>query len=475
MYRRTCVCRIVLVPMFLLFAYCGLDAEEVRRISGPLRVHPENPRYFTDGTERAILLTGSHTWNNLVDMAPAGSEGVFDYDGYLDSLAAYPHNFMRLWRWELLNWDTGGNREQQAQVHHVRPQPWLRTGPGTALDGQPKFDLTRFDEQYFARLKSRVRAAQDHGVYTAIMLFEGWGLQFSPDAWRNHPMHPDNNVNGIDGDLNGDGMGLEVHSGQEPRITSLQQDYVRHVIDTVNELDNVLYEISNENHPASTEWQYAMIRFIQDYQRTKPKQHPVGMTFQYRGGSNDTLMQSPADWVSPNPDGGYRDNPPAGDGTKVIISDTDHLWGIGGNSDWVWKSFLRGLNPIYMDCWDGSILSKGFDLETAKGVRRSMGHVLRWSRRVNLAAMTPRSDLASSRYCLANPGVEYLVLLPGKEREVLVDLPAQEYEGIWFNTQTGREVELEKFSPGTGQRRLEAPFGGDTLLYLQSCGTPRSH
>jgi hypothetical protein len=89
--------------------------------------------------------------------------------------------------------------------------------------------------------------------------------------------------------------------------------------------------------------------------------------------------------------------------------------------------------------------------------------------------MTPRSDLASSRYCLANPGGEYLVLLPGKERQVLVDLPAQEYEGIWFNTQTGREVELERFTHGTGQRRLEAPFGGDTLLYLQACGTPRSN
>ena len=37
---------------------------------GPLRVHPENPRYFTDGMEgphgslRAVCLTGAHTWNN---------------------------------------------------------------------------------------------------------------------------------------------------------------------------------------------------------------------------------------------------------------------------------------------------------------------------------------------------------------------------------------------------------------------------
>ncbi len=39
--------------------------ETLRR--GPLRVHPANPRYFTDASERAILLTGSHTWGNLQD------------------------------------------------------------------------------------------------------------------------------------------------------------------------------------------------------------------------------------------------------------------------------------------------------------------------------------------------------------------------------------------------------------------------
>jgi hypothetical protein len=42
--------------------------------AGPLRIHPENPRYFTagarmpDGSLRAVYLTGAHTWNNLVDM-----------------------------------------------------------------------------------------------------------------------------------------------------------------------------------------------------------------------------------------------------------------------------------------------------------------------------------------------------------------------------------------------------------------------
>ena len=43
-------------------------APEEAPARGPLRVHPDNPRYFTDGSGRAVYLTGSHTWNNLVDM-----------------------------------------------------------------------------------------------------------------------------------------------------------------------------------------------------------------------------------------------------------------------------------------------------------------------------------------------------------------------------------------------------------------------
>ena len=35
--------------------------------TGPLRVNPVNRRYFTDGSGRSILLTGSHTWMNFQD------------------------------------------------------------------------------------------------------------------------------------------------------------------------------------------------------------------------------------------------------------------------------------------------------------------------------------------------------------------------------------------------------------------------
>ena len=64
-------------------------------ITGPLQVHPTNPRYFTDGTKnkdgspRAIYLTGAHTWNNLVDMGKSDPPVLFDFEAYLNFLDAH--------------------------------------------------------------------------------------------------------------------------------------------------------------------------------------------------------------------------------------------------------------------------------------------------------------------------------------------------------------------------------------------------
>jgi len=180
-----------------VLAIGGLAAAGRAPATGPLRVHPKNPRYFTDGSGRAIYLTGSHTWANLVDMGPSDPPPKYDFDACLDWMVKLDHNFIRLWTWELTTWDTRANgRWGKPKPHFVSPQPWLRTGPGKALDGKPKFDLSKFDPDYFKRLRTRVETAGKRGVYVSIMLFEGWGLQFSPGAWKAHPLNRANNVQG---------------------------------------------------------------------------------------------------------------------------------------------------------------------------------------------------------------------------------------------------------------------------------------
>lgn len=450
--------------------------DQYQQSGGPLRVHPENPRYFTDGTKRpdgslrAVYLTGSHHWHNLQDAGRLGGPLTkrFDYDGYLDFLTRFHHNFMRMWAWEggAWWWQGGENDEYYA------PLAYARTGPGTALDGKPKFDVTRFNPEYFQRLRSRVAAAGDRGIYVSVMLFQGWSI-YNHDygnPWPLHPFNRANNINGVDGDPDRDGQGKEVHSLQVPAVTRLQEAYVRKVIDTLNDLDNVLYEITNETAIFSKDWQYHMVRYIQEYEGTQAKQHPVGMTAFDSGGegSMKALLAGPADWISPQNDGvsgDYRDDPPAADGRKVILSDTDHLWGVGGDSVWVWKSFTRGHNPIYMDPLSKPDWVRSSEAEM-QGAREAMGRTRRIAERMNLIAMTPRSDLASTGYCLADPAREYLVYLPEGGRAT-VDLTAttDRISVEWVDPRTGAVAAGGQVQGGS-KSSFEAPGPGDRVLHL---------
>src|SRR5262249_50167579 len=163
----------------------------------------------------------------------------------------------------------------------------------------------------------------------------------------------------------------------------------------------------------SKEWQYHVVRYLKQYEARKPRQHPVGMTAfdSGREGSMAALWASPADWISPQNDGtggDYAADPPAGDGRKVILSGTDHLFGVAGDGAWVWKSFMRGLNPIYMD----PIRKEDGTAEPAwVEARKAMGATRALAERLPLAAMTPHDELSSTRYCLAMPAAEYLVYL----------------------------------------------------------------
>jgi hypothetical protein len=104
---------------------------------GPLRILQSNPRYFTDGSGKAIYLTGTHNWNNFQNTGHRAGPGdpppVLDYTAFLDFVQAHNHNFFRLWRWESPKWTD----DEPRGVAYARPHPWLRTGPGNAKDDKP--------------------------------------------------------------------------------------------------------------------------------------------------------------------------------------------------------------------------------------------------------------------------------------------------------------------------------------------------
>ncbi|MEJ2725428.1 MAG: hypothetical protein P8175_12440, partial [Deltaproteobacteria bacterium] len=207
---------------------------------------------------------------------------------------------------------------------------------------------------------------------------------------------------------------------------------------------------------------------------------------------NSDLFRSPADWISPRKEPGadYCFDPPEARGRKVIISDTDHLIDVlyEPTREWVWKSFLRGLNPILMDVLQNR--APGYEAKwndpNRSGLvetRIAMGQTLEYARRINLANMVPQWELSITKYCLANRGSEYLVYVPveiwGKRRRLLqlfgktgkirLDLSGTSsvFKVEWFNPRSGKTVKGETVSGGN-DISLKIPFTGEAVLYLKS-------
>jgi len=445
----------------VLQANCMLAATP--QTTGPLRINPDNPRYFADGAGRTVWLTGSHTWANFQERGVEGQTPDFDYEGYVDFLQQHGHNFIRLWSWEHARWMQFVEKDVPIRY---KPNPYKRTGPGKALDGDPKFDLTEFNDEYFQRLRQRVEPAGRRGIYVSVMFFQGFSLDKRRgnakmgNAWHGHPYHAANNRNGINGNPSGDDTGHELHELQVPDVTRLQEAFVRKVVDTVGDLDNVLWEIGNECHAGSVEWQYHMIRYVKDCESTRPKQHPVGMTGAPIG--TKALLGSPADWISP-PGKQWLTDPPVNEGKKVILVDTDHCDPWHHDPDWVWRNLFRGNQFILMDGYvDYRIGSPAGPNPDWDRTRQAMGHARSLAERVNLARLTPNTKLTSTGFCLATAarsggGFRCAVYLP-QGGEAAVDLT--DVKGLlaveWIEATSGKS-QVAASAPGGSRQWFVAP------------------
>jgi hypothetical protein len=461
--------------------------KEKNSFHGPLCSNVANPRYFSDDSGKAIYLTGSHTWAVMQDIwLESEPRRSMDYGAFLQMLEDYGHNFMRFWQWgqpSKAPWSTA--------LTLFDPMPYERTGPGLAQDGKPKFDLTKWNEAYFRRLRKRIEQAGEHGVYASVMLFEAWCIRHATapenDAWASHPMNPANNVNGVtDNPVISNGKAWNFFSLNCPQLLFWQKDLVKKVIDTVNDLDNVLFEIGNEVPPTreAMAWQNAMCDFVHEYESTKPKRHPVGITGEGSEKDAEELFATKAEWVSPNSGRvfEYRYNPPAADGRKVIVNDTDHLWGHGCEVNWIWKSFARGMNVLFMDPWeripgefdyyqDGLVSTNQRYYYLWDSCRRNMGHAREYSLRMDMNNCLPMNHLCTSTYCLACPGKEYLFFLPagGAEGIELTDARGG-FIAEWFDPRTGKRFSAKPLDGGK-KHTVFAPFEGASVLYLWLEGT----
>ncbi|MCL6615251.1 MAG: hypothetical protein K6U03_11685, partial [Firmicutes bacterium] len=156
-----------------------------------IRLHPENPRYFLFRGRPTVLLTSGEHYGAVINLD-------FDYRAYLDALSDRNFNLTRLF--------SGAYVEREESIHWMgyrntlapRPgrflAPWARSSqPGYAVGGM-KFDLDRWDEDYFARLKDFVAEAGRRGIVVEFVFFS---QMYNDQNWSASPLNAANNVNNV--------------------------------------------------------------------------------------------------------------------------------------------------------------------------------------------------------------------------------------------------------------------------------------
>jgi hypothetical protein len=452
---------IVILASIVAGFFTGCIVYKAQSTTGSLRVDPTNPRYFIDGSGKAVYMAGSHTWYNIHYNNNNEWMNDSEFDVFLVWMESHGHNFTRLWT----GW---GNNF---------PKPWEQ------ING--KYDMTKYNQSYFDTLRKRVEKIQARKMYCSVMFFGSLIAMNTESSWRKMAWHPDNNINL---ELS---KAFSVTDGysfftEDPGALDIQRQFVKKMIDTLNDLDNIIWEIGNEaDLPRSYNWQYGMINYAKSYESTKPKQHLVGMTSDGISNYNDLILNSPADWISPAPQvnsDNYMEGGPASYDDKILINDVDHLWGhftpseVETGRKWVWKTFTRGNNPILMDCYTVHLSSRptrdnqcdGVLDPTFDPIRNALGDTVTYSKKLDLAHTFPSDKIfdCSTRYCLRNPGNEYLVYQPGSGTFTL-NLAAGDYYFEWFKPDSGTIAKTGTITAANGNRSFTPPFSGDAVLYLK--------
>ncbi len=420
----------------------------------PIRLHPDNPHYLSFRGRPAVLITSGEHYGAVMNRD-------FDFIRYLDELKRHGFNLTRVF--------SGTYREVAGSFNIVGNTlaptrfvcPWAREPDG-------KFDLKRWDESYFTRLKDFVKSAGTRGVVVELVLF---CPMYDESVWQASPMHPGNNVNGV-----GNIGRYEVFNGKDKALFPAQKQVVRKIVNELNGFDNLYYEICNEPYERgglTQEWNDAIITTILESEASLPAKHLIAQNFPP---SDKAVAQlNPAvsvlNFHAAKIDA-IRLNYGLG---KVIAHDetggserSDRKYRTEG-----WEFILAG-GGIYdhldfsftTDRPDGTAVPLPFSTPGGGGpeLRRQLAILTRFIEGFDFIHMKPMDVVATQggsparAYGLAQAGKAYAIYLNGGTKtELEFDLSSGAYDVEWLNTKTGEIVQTERLMHNGGRRTLSSP------------------
>jgi hypothetical protein len=449
-------------------------------VAGHLEVCPEHPYYFRDQDRHVVLVGVSDRslftlWQN--------NKG-FSWLKYLDELAAHHLNYVRQ---DVFNWgQLLASVKYPAQFSNPA-WPFSRTGPGTAVDGGPKFDLTKFESSYFERrIKPFLREAAKRGIYVELTLFEGFrSSRFDESLYADR-----NNIHRLalaPGEVTSDA------ALRNPRLIAIQEAYVDKVLAETAEFGNVIYETANET--GGKNW----VAHLVDYIHHHPK-HPRGLvsageqttSFDPRIGANNIIAKHRGGgglyatdtdiWNHHNALLRFRVGKPICHNEYFLFANrsTDD---VNFPRKMMWADFTAGGHSNFFDfaSWRGT----GRTIDDGEPSRSPPPEILRGGQhlvdflaanQVRFWAMAPHDEFAVAKgkgrpyvFTLARPGEEYICYVLG-EGPVIVRLEMTDDAFVvrWYDPKCGEFITPPRYIQGENEQTFRSPrFRQDIVLYAR--------
>jgi hypothetical protein len=439
---------LVLVP-FVVLAMAQPPRAAADR---PLALHPENPHYFLFRGKPTVLMTSAEHYGAVLNPD-------FDYKRYLAALESHGFNQTRIFSGVYCE-PLGAFGIKQNTLSPGKGRllcPWARSEVPGYAGGGPRFDLTRWDPEYFRRLRGFVAEAGRRGVVVEMVMF----CTFYDDSmWGLSPLNAANNVNGI-----GDVPRSEVYSGKHAELQTVQQAMVRKIVEALREFDNVYFEICNEPYerPGLTRrWSDRIIETIGDAETDLEHRHLIAQGIAVRS----ARIRDPNPRVSVfNFHAARPESVTWNYGLKKPIAD-DETASSGPPERFraeAWQFLLAG----------GAVFSQpggGPELRRQLAVLKEFINSFEFVRmRPDASVIKAGVPEGGSAQALVDEGRAYAVyLLGGRRAKLVVSLPAAKYTAEWVNTKTGRVDRRETFDHAGGDRMLTSPdYESDVALRIR--------
>ena len=446
----------------------------------PAVLEPGPEHYPQIGGQRELVLGVSATQAPLQNLD-------FDLDAWLDEVQAAGLDHVLVWSFMAIRQKQDGS-VVDPRWGSVRPDlgPWARPeGESLAHDGRPVWDLTRFDERYWARLERLVAETKARGVRLWLTVFDGWA---KGDAFAYHPF---NRVNGGPLAAASDFVVLERYGREleEPpsgeatwprRNQWIQERFAERIAQTVRGSEHVVIEVFNEG-----EWydaaqlqqhQEHFLRFFsartdvplavnEDHLRTpafdawsRPEIDIV--TFHSKGFDPDALYRrwSKAYTRTPTKPVVNTETVPAfsGEGEGEVSSDEVRRL--------VWATALAGGHVLVQD--DSAF---AFDPVAPRwegaAMRRQLGIAAAFlcGRVDPTRGLAPVPDAVPGGLAALDPGLRWIVYLPDGGPAALSVERTGRYGVVCLDPVSGRTQRVEA-SAAAGALEVQCPWVGEAVV-----------